>query len=330
MAKVNGISVVIPNYNGEKLLPEIIPLALKALENTGLVFEIIIVDDCSKDSSVELIKNDFTFVKCIVNATNSGFSVTANKGIMATKYEWVLLLNSDVKLEQDYFKHLLKYTTDNKVFAVMSRIVGWDDEIIQDGAKYPHFHGMKIKTSGNYLLEDESKMKDGLLSMYVSGANAFINKNIFIEIGGFNEMFSPYYVEDFELSLRAWRFGYVCYYDHQSICRHKVSSTIKSTQAKKSVNIIYNRNKMYLHAIHHTFPSNIFWIIQLTGEVIGRALLLQTSYVKSFSLFLKNNRKINIERRKLKSISKQQHLFSIKEVADKIITSVKNETIIRF
>ena len=87
---------------------------------------------------------------------------------------------------------------------------------------------------------------------------------------------------------------------------------------------------MYLHAIHHTFPSNIFWIIQLTGEVIGRALLLQTSYVKSFSLFLKNYRKINIERRKLKSISKQQHLFSIKEVADKIITSVKNETIIRF
>ena len=85
MAKVNGISVVIPNYNGEKLLPEIIPLALRALENTGLLFEIIIVDDSSKDASLELIKNDFTFVKCIVNDTNSGFSVTTNKGIMAAK-----------------------------------------------------------------------------------------------------------------------------------------------------------------------------------------------------------------------------------------------------
>ena len=91
---------------------------------------------------------------------------------------WVLLLNSDVKLTPNYFEHLLPYCERNDILGVMGQIVGWDDEIIQDGAKYPLWQGAKIKTSWNYFLKDSSANKP-LPSFYLSGANAFLNKKVF-------------------------------------------------------------------------------------------------------------------------------------------------------
>ena len=49
------------------------------------------------------------------------------------------------------------------------------------------------------------------------------DKNKLIELGGFNELYAPFYVEDYDLSLRAWRLGYKCYYEHFALCRHQVS-----------------------------------------------------------------------------------------------------------
>ena len=48
------------------------------------------------------------------------------------------------------------------------------------------------------------------------------------DIGGFDEIFSPFYCEDFELGLRAWRLGWKCYYDPKSYCIHDHSSTTKN------------------------------------------------------------------------------------------------------
>ena len=265
MSGISGISVVIPNFNGENLLPQILPSAFQAIQRSGIKGEIIVVDDCSTDKSVDMLKSRFPEVKIIQNENNSGFSITSNKGIRAASYDWVLLLNSDVKLEPEYFVHLLKYTSKEKVFGVMGRIINWQDENIQDGAKYPFFHGVKIKTSGNYLLSDGHAMDQGLFSMYVSGANAFINKNHFEKIGGLNEIFSPFYIEDFELSLRAWRLGYTCHYEHQAICRHRTSATIQNNNKRKKVNTIYNRNKMYLHAIHLTKAKRFFMVFAIDG-----------------------------------------------------------------
>src|SRR5215212_5013424 len=123
-----GISVVIPNYNGVTLLPQVLPTVFTALGNTGLAGEVIVVDDCSSDDSVIFLKNNFNSVQVIINEKNSGFSVSSNKGIRAAKHDLVLLLNSDVKLEPGYFNHLLPYFNDPEIFGVMGRIVGWDDD----------------------------------------------------------------------------------------------------------------------------------------------------------------------------------------------------------
>src|SRR6478609_4741541 len=70
----NGISVVIPNYNGEKLFPRTLAPLLSVMKQTQLPFEIFIVDDCSTDNSINYIKDNFPEIKIIKNELNRGFS----------------------------------------------------------------------------------------------------------------------------------------------------------------------------------------------------------------------------------------------------------------
>ncbi|MFY7879156.1 MAG: glycosyltransferase family 2 protein [Lacibacter sp.] len=328
--KGRGISVVIPNYNGVALLPQVLPPALVALKRTGLPFEIIVVDDASTDESVRTVRLHFPDVQLHINTVNSGFSVTANTGIRLATYPHVLLLNSDVKLEPEYFDVLMNFCDRKDVLGVMGRIIGWDDEAIQDGAKYPLFQGGKIKTSANYILEDEQQMKKGLYTMYLSGANAFFNKELFLKIGGFNEMFSPFYAEDTELSLRAWRLGYQCLYAHQAVCRHRASTTIKSSNRKKYIQIIYNRNKMFLHAIHLEGWTRMVWFLQLLIEIVLQTLLLRFSYLTSFRLLLRNYHLVRQNRSALRQLSGAEKLRSVSGVFQFIKDSLKDQVVIRF
>lgn len=325
-----GISVVIPNYNGIDLLPQILPPLFDALEFTALPYEVIVSDDCSKDDSVSFLQKDFSQVKLIINKENKGFSPTINKGIFAAQYDYVLLLNSDVLLSRNYFISLLRYFDREDTFGVMGHIVGWNDDLPQDTAKFPSFHGAKIKTSGNYF-SGMPKEDDWLYSMYLSGANAFVDRKKLLALNGFDEIFAPFYVEDFELSLRAWRIGWKCYYEHFAVCRHKVSVTIRSKSNKAFINSIYYRNKMYLHAIHLSGARRLFWYLQLAPETIIRVLTFRFYYLSSLKFFLKNGKRIQESKKRFLALAgKSGQLLSVQEVVKKIRASLNNITIQRF
>src|SRR5687767_8251223 len=120
---MTGISVVIPNYNGKHLFPHTLPTVMHALSIGNFPHEVIIADDASTDDSISYLRQNFPSVRIVSNPKNSGFSVTANMGIRAALHPWIFLLNSDVKLEPDYFQHVLPYTNRNNVFGVMGRII---------------------------------------------------------------------------------------------------------------------------------------------------------------------------------------------------------------
>ncbi|WP_426669269.1 glycosyltransferase family 2 protein [Mucilaginibacter sp. McL0603] len=113
-----------------------------------------------------------------------------------------ILLNSDVKLTPGYFEHQWKYFSLPDTFGVMGRIIDMEGDGIQDAARMPKFNGLKLKT-GYFYCSDNAD--DRLYTMYLSGANALIDAAKLKEIGGFDEIFSPFYSEDMELSIRAWR-----------------------------------------------------------------------------------------------------------------------------
>ena len=311
MHPITGISIVIPNYNGVNLLPQTLPPLLEAIKTTGMAYEVIVADDASTDGSVDMLARDFPSIQVLQLPSNGGFSKTANQGIAHARYPWVLLLNSDVKLTLDYFEKVLPYTKEKMLLGVTGQIIGWEDDTIQDGGKYPVFQGAKMKTSYDYVPTHLTGETERYPCFYLSGANAFLNKEVFLKIGGFNELFSPFYVEDAELSLRAWRLGYASYYAHSAICRHRTSSTIGIPQRKKEVQRIYNRNKYLLHALHLDGIYLLNWWAQLKLELLFRLLTFRWMPLYAVVDFLKLIPAIRKSRKNLRNLQPTTRLVAV-------------------
>jgi len=126
-----NLAVVIPNYNGLHYLPE----CLKSLDDQDFPVEVIIVDNGSRDGSVDYIKEnsdkfkenhgEFTLIE---NQENLGFSKAINQGINTTNAEYVFLLNNDVELEPGCISNLVEcIKQDDMIFSVASMMVQFED-----------------------------------------------------------------------------------------------------------------------------------------------------------------------------------------------------------
>jgi GT2 family glycosyltransferase len=324
-----SVSVIIPNYNGKHLLKQYLPFTIEAVKNAEVIYEIIIIDDCSTDDSVEFIKSEYPWINLVNNSENKGFSYSCNRGIEVAQYELIFLLNSDVKLSPDYFEHQWKYFLRWDTFGVMGRIIDMDGDHIQDAARVPKFNGLKLKTDYFYYT---GNTEDRLLTFYLSGANALIDAAKLKELGGFYELFSPFYCEDMELSIRAWRLKWKCYYEHRAICRHEVSASTKNYETEKWVKSVYFRNRFYLHALHLDGVALAAWYFQITViDLLPKLIIGQTWLWKSYRELIINRAIIKQYKNKIRAVMyKNDSETTIFKVVDKIRASVKNKKMTQF
>jgi GT2 family glycosyltransferase len=323
-----SVSIIIPNYNGRHLLEAYLPYTISAIENAGAAYEFIVVDDASTDDSVEFMKAEYPQITLLVNTANRGFSYSCNRGIEAAKCELILLLNSDVKLTPDYFSHQWKYFALPDTFGVMGRIIDMEGDHIQDAARIPKFNGLKLKTAYFYYTDNEN---DWLYTFYLSGANALIDAAKLKQTGGFYELFSPFYCEDMELSIRAWKLNWKCYYEHQAICRHRVSASTKNYKTAQWVKSIYYRNRFYLHALHLNGWALFGWYIQITLiDLLPKLLTGQFWIWKSYRELFKNSDLIKGYKSRVKELlRKNDSRLTIFNIVGRIRLSVKDKELVR-
>lgn len=322
-----SISVVIPNYNGRHLLEQNLPSVYAALNNAKTDFEIIITDDCSTDSSVAFIRQNYPLVHLIINDKNQGFSASCNRGIEKAEKDLVLLLNTDIELNNHFFESQFKYFELPDTFGVMSKIIGAKNGETQDTARFLKYSGFKIKANNFYHLENEDFLTP---TAYLSGANALIDTKKLKDIGGFDEIFSPFYCEDFELGLRAWRLGWKCYYDPKSYCVHDHSSTTKNYRTRNWVKAIFFRNRLFVHAIHLSRIRLVFWFLQIAFiDMLFMWIALKFYYYKSFGMFLNNIKSAIKSRKNMKELmAKHNSTISIDDVINKMNKMLEGQTII--
>jgi GT2 family glycosyltransferase len=91
------LSVIIVNYNTKKLIIDCLSSVIKSLNDAGIIWEILVIDNNSNDGSVEAIRaKNYSEVRVIVNNDNIGFGKANNIGINQARGDYVLLLNSDI------------------------------------------------------------------------------------------------------------------------------------------------------------------------------------------------------------------------------------------
>lgn len=327
MPAKKNVSIIIPNYNGAGLLQKYLPYTIAAAEKAQILYEIIVVDDASTDDSVSFIEEHYRNINLVKNKINRGFSYSCNEGLKVAGYELLLFLNTDVKLSPDYFENQWHYFEKSDTFGVMGRIMSMDEKRMEDTARYPKFMGCKLKASYFFYSNENHKF---IPTTYLSGANALVDAEKMKSIKGFDQIFSPFYAEDLDLGLRAWRLGWKCYYEHQAICYHQISSTTKKHSAKRLVKQIYYRNRFLLHAIHHEGSALWLWYLHVMFLEVAPKLLIGQFWIwKSFRHFLDHGRQILHSKRRLKLLMKNNNSdFSLFEIKKLINNEMKGKEFI--
>ncbi|REG94298.1 glycosyltransferase family 2 protein [Algoriphagus antarcticus] len=319
------ISVVLPNFNGKNLLESFLPFTIMALNQANCAYEIIVVDDVSQDNSILFLEENYPEIIQIKNTQNKGFSFSCNQGILAAKNELVLLLNSDVKLSVDYLEKLIPYFDDVDTFGVMGQILDKSGEKIEVAAKVPRFKCLKLKSDKQ--VHPKSLFSSKIPTTFLSGANCLIDREKLLDLEGFDEIYSPFYTEDLDLSMRAWKLGWKCYYEHQATCIHLGSHTTKSHFQKTKIKEIYFRNRMLFHAIHLNRKDIRRWQFQLFFlEVIPKLLLGQFWILRSYIGLLDHKRQIQKSRRKIRKLMmRKRGKKSIADVTNEIHFLLENK-----
>lgn len=263
-----NISIIIPNYNGEKILPKNLPHVLAAAKEykKGTV-EIIIPNDPSTDKSKEVIarfleslKNEHIVGKTVDNTRKeeSGFSKNVSRGVALATGEILVLLNSDVRPHKDFLAPLLEHFTNEKIFGV-----GCMDESIEDGKIVLRGRGVGYWHRG-FILHKAGSL-DKTNTFWVSGGSSAFRKRIWDKVGGLDVLFNPFYWEDIDLSYRAAKSGYTLVFEPKSRVIHEhEEGTIKTKFKPKYIQKIAYRNQFFFVWKNITdgnlLFSHIFWL----------------------------------------------------------------------
>lgn len=234
------VTVVIPNYNGEKyLLP-----CLKALyENTAVDMKVLVVDNGSADDSPERAKEAYPQTGVIRLDQNYGFCRAVNEGIRAAETEYVLLLNNDTLIRPGFTEALLsRIEKSDRIFSVESKMIQYQDET-------------KIDSAGTYynaLGWAFARGKDQSVERYCRSAEVFAacagaaiyRRKVFEEIGLFDERHFAY-LEDIDIGYRARLYGYINLYEPKAEVIHVGSASSGSRYNAFKVSHS-SRNNVYL------------------------------------------------------------------------------------
>jgi GT2 family glycosyltransferase len=244
-----GVSIVIPNYNGEALLGQNLPSVVAAIEAWGGPGEIIIVDDSSSDGSCRLIRESFPSVRLIVNQRNMGFSKTCNIGMAEAIFPILVCINTDVKVEEHLIPALAGHFSDPEVFAVTPRVIV-EREGKNQGAVFARFGRGFIKAA--FAPADEKLPSRE--NLYAIGACVAYEADKFRLLHGYCEIYTPYLFEDVDICYRAWKRGWKSIHEPSATVWHYNNATLG--KAKRRLNkVIYFRNRFIFHWVNLSDPS---------------------------------------------------------------------------
>ncbi|MBZ5610352.1 MAG: glycosyltransferase [Acidobacteriia bacterium] len=238
-ASNTAASVVIPNWNGRDLLAKYLPSVVQALSGNP-ANEIVVVDNGSDDSSAEFVRENFPSVRVLALERNLGFGGGSNEGFRAAKNDIVVLLNSDMRVEPDFLAPLLETFSDENVFAASCQIY------FSDPAKLREETGLTQGWWENGSLRVRHRIDQAVTSafpcFYGGGGSCALDRRKFLELGGFDELFRPFYLEDTDLGYQAWKRGWKVFYQPRSVVYHEHRGTIGKRFSETQIDLVLKKN----------------------------------------------------------------------------------------
>jgi GT2 family glycosyltransferase len=202
--------------------------------------EIIVVDNGSEDGSVEFLREHFPSVRVLALDRNLGFGGGSNAGFHAAKNDIVVLLNSDMRVERNFLAPLLEAFSDENVFSVACQIFFSDPNKVREetGLTQSWWENGSLRVRHR----DDPAIQVPFPCAYGGGGSSAFDRRKFLELGGFDELLAPFYLEDTDLGYMAWKRGWKVLYQPRSVVYHEHRGTIGKKFSTAQIDLVLKKN----------------------------------------------------------------------------------------
>jgi GT2 family glycosyltransferase len=277
---LKGFSILIVTWNGLHHLKTFLP-SVCATEYPD--FEIILADNASTDGSVEWINEHYPEVIVATFEDNYGYCGGNNRAVETASKEILLFLNNDVKVNPDWLYGINKcFEHDEFIGAVQPKILSYNEPKYFEYAGaaggfidkfgYPFCRGRIFET----VEKDDHQYDEVSEIFWASGAALAIKRDLFIELGGFDEDFE-FHMEEIDLCWRVHRSGFKVFYTPESTVYHLGGGSLAMGSPRK---------------VYYNFRNNLFmlWKNYSTSELILRfPIRLKLDVIAAWKSLLSGN-----------------------------------------
>ncbi|HYW45261.1 MAG TPA: glycosyltransferase [Bryobacteraceae bacterium] len=275
----DAASVVIPNWNGKDLLAKYLPSVIEALKGHP-ANEIVVVDNASTDGSADFVRKKFPQVNLVELRENLGFGGGSNAGFRAARNDIVVLLNSDMRVAPDFLAPLLEGFADPEVFAVSCQIFFSDPDSVREESGLTQ--GWWQDGSLRVRHRIDAAVEEMFPCFYGGGGSCAFDRVKFLELGAFDALFEPFYLEDTDLGFLAWKRGWKVLYQPRSVVYHEHRGTIGKHFNEKQIQAVLKKNFLLfcwknIHEWRRLAPHFLFtWVGGVLTVLFGEVALRPT------------------------------------------------------
>ncbi|MFT5211794.1 MAG: GT2 family glycosyltransferase [Flavobacterium sp.] len=242
------VSVVIVHFNSGEYIFD----CIKSVQEQNYPTEIIVVDNNSQDDASQKLQSlaDENHIHYMPQNKNLGFSGANNLGITQSKGDYILTLNADAFLDQQYIEILVDLMQSNpKLGAITGKITSTADRNIIDTAGIILFSDGTGSERG-YGEIDNGQYDVGEPVIGVCAAVALYRRKMLDDISTAGEYFNHHFfafLEDLELAARATTLGWTAYYEPSATASHVRGGS--TTTDSEFVKFLKLRNELLLNTI---------------------------------------------------------------------------------
>ncbi len=267
MQKFPFCSIIVLNYNTRYLLENCFN-ALKNQDYPKDRYEVILVDNHSSDDSVEFTKKKFPWIKILLLDKNYGFAEGNNRGFEVAKGDYIIFLNTDTIVHNNWLSELVKVASSDK------RIGICDSNIVDERYDRKSLGEGHINIFG--LASIMAKTKEPKEIAWASGTSLLVKREVLKKLGYcFDPSFFAYY-EDVDLSWRTWLQGYKIMYVPTSVVEHLGGKTSAKVKASNPLLMYEYRNKLWMYNKNLRLPLKevaLFFVALSTFLVMIKYIL---------------------------------------------------------
>ena len=230
-----SVAILILNWNGREHLEILLPSIREAVARHPDPVAVVVVDNRSTEPDAEWVRREYPEFEVVI-AERNDYLFSLNPVVAARREEVVIILNNDMKVAPDFIAPLLGHFADPRVFAVSASVFDWDSDRRQIGRRTIRMRKWWFDK------EDDFRIERPVYTVEAGGGCSAYRRTMFVELGGFDDLYRPGYWEDMDLSYRAWMRGWTSCIEPRSRIWHRHGATLWDRAREHRMIALLNRN----------------------------------------------------------------------------------------